>query len=63
MKIDLPNSEIDRRIAENIHNSKYREISHLRFVDGLTYEKIAELSEMSPRQIHAIIKKCASAIS
>ena len=53
------NSEIDQRIAENIHSSKYRDIMHLRYVDGLTYEKIAEISEMSPRQVWNIVKKCS----
>ena len=56
------NSEIDRRITEMIHKTKYRDIMHLRLVDGLTYEKIAEVVEMSPRQIKNIVKSCSSII-
>jgi DNA-directed RNA polymerase specialized sigma24 family protein len=56
------NSEIDRLISEQIHNEKYRRIMHLRYVDGLTYERIAEAVEMSPRQIKNIVKSCSSSI-
>ena len=51
------NSEIDSIIAERIHNEKYRRVLHLRFVDGITYERIAEITEMSPRQIKNIVKR------
>jgi DNA-directed RNA polymerase specialized sigma24 family protein len=56
------NSEIDRLISEQIHNEKYRRIMHLRYVDGLTYERIAEAVEMSPRQIKNIVKSCSGSI-
>lgn len=56
------NSEIDRLIAERIHNEKYRRVLHLRFVDGITYERIAEIMEMSPRQIRNIVKKYSALI-
>lgn len=51
------NSEIDRRIAEQIHNERNRRIMHLRLVDGLTYERIAEAVEMSPRYIRSLVKR------
>ena len=51
------NSEIERRISEQIHNAKYREIMRMRLIDGLTYERIAEIVEMSPRQIKNIVKR------
>lgn len=51
------NSEIERRIAEQIHNERNRRIMHLRLVDGLTYERIAEAVEMSPRYIRALVKR------
>lgn len=63
MKIDLPNSEIEHRIREAIHSERDRRIMRLRLVDGLTYERIAEAVEMSPRQIHAIVKRCTTAIT
>lgn len=56
------NSEIDRLISEQIHNERNRRIMHLRLVDGLTYERIAEAVEMSPRQIKNIVKSCSGYI-
>lgn len=55
--IDLPNSEIEHRISEHIHSERDRRIMRLRLIDGHTYERIAEIVEMSPRQIREIIKK------
>ena len=51
------NSQIDSIISERIHNEKYRRILHLRFVDGHTYERIAEMVDMSAVQIQRIISK------
>lgn len=62
MKNDLTNSEIEQRISENVHNSKYRDIMRMRLCDGLTYERIAEAVEMSPRQVWNIVKRCYSCI-
>lgn len=56
----LTNSEISERIAENIHSERDRHILRLRLIDGLTYEKIAELMELSPRYIRALTKKLVS---
>lgn len=60
--VSLTNSEIDRLISEQIHNERNRRIMHLRLVDGLTYERIAEAVEMSPRQIKNIVKSCSGHI-
>ena len=57
MKIDLPNSEIEHRISERIHSERDRRIMRLRLVDGLTYERIAEAVEMSPRYLRALVSK------
>lgn len=54
------NSQIESLISEKIHNEKYRRVLYLRFVDGETYEKIAEIVEMSPRQIKNIVKRYSS---
>jgi RNA polymerase sigma factor (sigma-70 family) len=51
------NSEIDRLISEQIHNERNRRIMHLRLVDGLTYEQIAESVDMSARHVKRIVKK------
>ena len=55
--IELTNSEISERISENIHSERDRHILRLRLIDGLTYEKIAEIVELSPRYLRALIKK------
>ena len=56
------NSEIAAIIAERIHSERDRRIMHLRLVDGLTYERIAELVEMSAIQIKRIVKRYAMMI-
>ena len=55
--IELTNSEISERISENIHSQRDRDIMRLRLIDGLTYEKIAETTELSPRYIRALVRK------
>lgn len=37
----MKNSEIQHIIDEYIHNEKHREILHDRWIDGLTFEKLA----------------------
>ena len=59
--VTLPNSEIERRIAEYIHSERNRKIMRLKLIDGLTYERIAEIVEMSPRQIKTIVKRFINA--
>ena len=55
--IDLTNSEISERIAEYIHSQRDRDILRLRLIDGLTYEKIAEAVQLSPRYIRTLVRK------
>jgi DNA-directed RNA polymerase specialized sigma24 family protein len=45
--IELTNSEIIRRIDEHIPSERDRRIMRLRYVDGLTYERIAEMEQIS----------------
>ena len=52
---DCPNSLIDEAIAETIHSERDRRILHYKLVDGLTYERIAEIEDMSPRRIQNIV--------
>ena len=54
---DYTNSQISPIIDEHIHNQKHREILKMRFIDGCTYEVIAEAVDRSPRQISNIISK------
>lgn len=60
--ITLTNSELAERISEHIHSERNRKIMRLKLIDGLTYEKIAEIVEMSPRQIKNIVKSCSGSI-
>lgn len=62
MKHNLTNSELDSRIAERIHSERDRRIMRLRLVDGLTYERIAEAVEMSPRYLRALVSKLTDSL-
>ena len=53
------NSELLRRINEQIHSKRDRRIMRMKLIDGLTYERIAEIVEMSPRQIKTIVGRFA----
>ena len=52
---EYTNSQMRGLIDEHIHNSKYRTILLLRFIDGLTYDRIAEEMRMSPQQVKTIV--------
>jgi DNA-directed RNA polymerase specialized sigma24 family protein len=54
--IELTNSELNQRITERIHSKRDRKIMRLKLIDGLTYEKIAEIIGMTPRQIQNIVR-------
>ena len=53
--MEYRNSEISRVIDDVIHSARDRRVLKLRFIDGLTYEKIAGEMDMSVRQIQNII--------
>lgn len=55
--ITLTNSELAELISEHIHSERDRQILKLKLIDGYTYEKIAEIYEMSPRYIRSLVKK------
>ena len=57
MNFDIPRSEIEHIIDEWCFDHRHREILKLRYLDGLTHEEIAEIENMSARQIQRIIKK------
>ena len=54
---EYSNSEISHIIDEYIHNSLYRDILKSRYIDGMTYEAIAEKYDRTNRQIQNIIYK------
>ena len=49
------NSQMRELIEEHIHNSRYRAVLLLRFIDGLTYEEIAERTNYSTQQVKTIV--------
>lgn len=53
----LTNSELAELISEHIHSERDRQIMKLKLIDGLTYEKIAEIFEMSPRYVRSLVRK------
>lgn len=55
--IALTNSQIAELIGEHIHSERDRQILKMKLIDGYTYEKIAEIYEMSPRYIRSLVKK------
>lgn len=55
--VELTNSELAELIGEHIHSERDRQILKLKLIDGYTYEKIAEMYEMSPRYIRSLVKK------
>ena len=55
--VEYTNSAISVVIDEHIHSERDRAILKRRFIDGLTYEKLAEEFDMSVRQIKNIIMK------
>lgn len=55
--VSLTNSELTERISEYIHSERDRQILKMKLIDGLTYEKIAETVEMSPRYIRSLVRK------
>lgn len=54
---DMPRDEIDFLIEQYIHKEKYRTVLKYRLLDGFTFERIAELMDMSDRQIKNIVYK------
>ena len=55
--MEYTNSMIRELIREHIHSSRDRIILEERLIDGLTFERIAEDMDMSPRQIRSIVHK------
>jgi DNA-directed RNA polymerase specialized sigma subunit len=54
---DYSRTELTNAIDEWVLNQKHREILKSRLIDGLTFDALAELYEMSPRQIKRIVYK------
>lgn len=55
--MEYTNTQIRELIAEWIHSERDRRILERRLIDGITFEKLAEEFDMSPRQIVNVVKK------
>lgn len=53
--MEYTNSQIIKLIDEHIHNDRNRKILKDRFVDGMTYERLAERYELSFQQVRTIV--------
>lgn len=51
------NSQIREIISERIHSERDRQILCRRLIDGITFERLAEEFDLSPRQVKNIIYK------
>lgn len=54
---EYTNSQMNALIDEHVHNIRNRAILKMRFLDGMTYDRIADELDMSPQQIKTIIYK------
>lgn len=61
--ITLTNSELAEKIGEHIHSERNRQIMRMKLIDGYTYEKIAEIVQMSPRYVRSLVKRLTNYIS
>lgn len=57
MPYEYSNSRISSIIDDYIHNKLHRDILKSRYIDGLTYEQLAEKYDRSVKNIKDIIKK------
>lgn len=55
--MEYSNSQIRDLIEEFVHSERDRGILVRRLIDGITFERIAEEFEMSPKQIRVIVHK------
>ena len=55
--VTLTNSQLAELISEHIHSERNRQIMRMKLIDGYTYEKIAEIVEMSPRYVRSLVKR------
>lgn len=55
--LQISRSAMESLIEEWCLKEKYRTILKLRFLDGLTYEEVAERVDMSDRQVKRIVYK------
>lgn len=57
MTTTLSYTEIEKLISEWILSERDRKIMRRKLLDGIPIERISEEVDMSPRQVHRIVKK------
>ena len=60
---DLSNTQIENLIDEWIHSRRDRELLKSRFLDGITFERLSELYELSVTQTKTIVRKSKEVLS
>ena len=55
--MEYTNSQIRELIAEHIHSERDRNMLARRLIDGITFERLAEEFDLSPRQTREIVHK------
>ena len=55
--VALTNSQLAELIGEHIHSERNRQIMRMKLIDGYTYERIAEIVQMSPRYVRTLVKR------
>ena len=55
--IEYTNSQINAVIDEYVHREIDRQILKRRFIDGITFEKLAEEFDLTPRHVKTIVYK------
>ena len=56
--MEYTNSIIRELIAEHIHSERDRHLLERRLIDGVTFERLSEEFELSPRQTRTIVHRC-----
>lgn len=54
---EYTNSQMAALIDEHIHNARDRDILKARYIDGLTFEKLAERFNLSTQRVKTIVYK------
>ena len=57
------NSEIERMIAETIHNERDRNLLRRRLIDGKTYDELSSEFFLSRRQVARIIARAKTTLT
>ena len=60
--MEYSNSQIRDLISEYIHSERDRQILCRRLIDGITFERLAEEFDMSPKQVRIIVHRQESVL-